>query len=78
MKIKYIVTENIYHNGSLTRTGYGIAAITEDDENTTVLDSVNDLTPNKNKVTELVTLCNRLGLSLVHLYDVAEDFASVN
>ena len=78
MSIKYIITESIYHNGALTRTGYGIAAITEEDGITTVLKSVNDLTPDKAKISELVSLCNTQKLSAIHLYDVAEDFAALN
>ncbi len=75
MKLKYIVTETIYHNGELTRKAFGIAAVTEEDGFTLVIDSVCDISSSFEKMKEAVELCNTLGLSPVHLHDMAEEFA---
>ena len=59
-----------------TSTIYGIAAYAdaEKDGAATILASVHDVTTDKQALDELVSLCNRLELSSVHLLDVVEDF----
>ena len=49
---------------------YGIAAM----EGAAILDAFLDLSLDRGLVTELVTQCNVLGLDLIHLPDVVEDF----
>lgn len=35
---------------------------------------IKDVSTNKSKVEKLITLCNELDLSPMHIYDVVEDF----
>ncbi len=73
MKEKYIVMKTEYEAGAQTRYGYGIA-LTDGEEEFLVLDSVEDLADDREAVSHLVELCNRLELDPIHLRDVAEDF----
>ena len=76
MNITYGVTEEIYSLGHSFRTSYGIAAYadSEEDGTATIVASVHDVTADKQALIELVSLCNRLELSTIHLNDVVEDF----
>lgn len=74
MKCKYILMENTLLCGDVTRTCYGIAAVQVYDGIVTVLDSVTDITVNRQPLEELVKLCNELSLEPVHLNDIVEDF----
>ncbi len=74
LKTKYIVIENRFINGDKTRVGYGIAAVTEQDGISVVLESYSDISPDADKVRELANDCNTYGLSKAHLSDVVEDF----
>lgn len=76
MTITYGITEELYSLGEIRRTSYGIAAYADIDEDgiATVVASVHDITSDKHKLAELVRKCNQLGLSVVHLNDVVEDF----
>ena len=76
MKITYGMTEEIYSRGSDSRTSYGIAAYAHGDEEgtATVIAAVHDITSNRQALANLVSLCNRLELSVLHLDDVVEDF----
>ncbi len=67
--VKYIVTEQT--TGS--QTTYGISAY-DTLSAQTIIASVTDITADKEKLEGLVELCNREGLSPIHLYDVIEDF----
>ncbi len=42
------------------------------------LESCRGISSNKSSVQEFVSLCNKLGLSPVHLADVVEDFIEQN
>ena len=55
-----------------TSTIYGIAAYADTEKDGVA--SVHDVTTDKQALDELVSLCNRLELSTVHLLDVVEDF----
>ena len=70
-----IVEESYCLNGS-TRVSFGIAAYATEDGTATVLVHVGDITPNKEKLSELVWKCNQFELSIIHLRDVIEDFIS--
>ena len=74
--VTYGVTEEIYSLGRSSRTSYGIAAYadSEMDGTAAIVASVHDVTSDKQALGELVSLCNRLELSIVHLMDVVEDF----
>lgn len=56
------------------RTCYGIAAVTMNDGIEIILESFVDLSSDRHEVAKLVSLCNKLNLSLCHLPDVTEDF----
>ena len=76
MNVTYGVTEETYSFGTASRTSYGIAAYADavEDGTATIVASVHDVTTDKQALNELVSLCNRLELSTVHLMDVVEDF----
>lgn len=78
MNITYGITEETYSLGNTTRVSYGIAAYADADEDgtATIVASVRDITANRQALTELVSLCNSLELSTIHLMDVVEDFLS--
>lgn len=76
MNVIYGVTEEIYSLGNSSRISYGIAvyAASEEDGTDTIVASVHDITADKRALSELIDLCNRLELSIIHLNDVVEDF----
>lgn len=76
MSITYGITEEIYSLGTDRRVSYGIAAYAnaEEDGTATVVASVHDVTTDKQSLSELVLLCNRSELSVIHLEDAVEDF----
>ena len=76
MNCKYVLTETTYHNGKHTRTSYGIAVISTED-NVTVLCSIEDVTDERNELANLVELCNEEKLEIEHLRGVVEDFLCV-
>ena len=73
MNYKYVITETTYHNCEHTRTSFGIAVISTED-NITVLCSVEDITDDSNELAKLVELCNMEKLEIEHLQNVVEDF----
>lgn len=77
--VTYGMIEEIYSLGSDSRTAYGIAAYAnaETDGTASVLQSIHDITTDREKLLALVETCNRLKLSTVHLRDIVEDFISV-
>ena len=76
MNYKYVLTETTYHNGKHTRTSYGIAVISTED-NVTVLCSVEDITDKQAEIAKLIELCNEEKLEIEHLQNVVEDFLCV-
>ena len=76
MNYKYVLTETTYRNGDHTRTSYGIAVISTDD-NVTVLSSIGDIAYEQGEVAKLVELCNEEKLEIEHLQNVVEDFLCV-
>jgi len=79
--ITYGTFSETYSIGDTTRISYGIAvyAHAECDGTATVILSVRDVSADKEKIDELVSLCNRLQLDPEHLFDVIDDFlASCN
>ena len=76
INVKYGVIEETYSLGTTYRTAYGIAVYSnsEEDGTATVVASIHDITTDKQALSELVCLCNRLELSTIHLNDVVEDF----
>ena len=76
MNYKYVLTETTYYNGKHTRTSYGIAVISTED-NITVLCSIEDVTDERNELANLVELCNAEKLEMEHLQSIVEDFLCV-
>lgn len=76
MNCKYVLTETTYHNGKHTRTSYGIAIISTED-NITVLSSVEDISNDRDDLAKLLELCNAEGLEIEHLQSIVEDFLCV-
>lgn len=74
--VTYGLTEEIYSLGSTSRTSYGVAAYADPEKVGTamIVAYVRDVTEDKQALAELVSRCNRLELSTVHLMDVVEDF----
>ena len=76
MNYKYVLTETTYHNGKHTRTSYGIAVISTED-NVTVLSSVEDISDDREGLAKLVELCNSEKLEIEHLQSIVDDFLCV-
>lgn len=76
MKIIYTVTDEVYEICDPVRISYGIDVYVSTKLNCTAVTvaSVKDVTSDKTRLDALVQKCNDLQLSLVHLYDVLEDF----
>lgn len=76
INVTYGIIEETYFERKTSRTSYGIAAYTnfEEDGTATIVASIHDITTDKQALAELVSLCNSLELSTVHLNDVVEDF----
>ena len=76
MNYKYVLTKITYYNGKHTRTSYGIAVISTED-NVTILCAVEDITDERDDLTNLVELCNTEKLAIEHLQNVVDDFLCV-
>ena len=76
MKTTYGITEENYALEKDSRVAYGIAAYSDADKDgtATIIASVHDVTSDKEALAALVSLCNSLELSPIHLYDVVADF----
>lgn len=70
--ITYILCKETYKSKRSERIAYGIAAYAEDKQ--TCITKLQDITSDKDALSELIDLCNRLQLSPIHLQDVIEDF----
>ena len=76
MNYKYVLTKTTYYNGEHTRTSYGIAVISTED-NVTVLSSIEDIADEQGGVAKLVELCNTEKLEMEHLQNIVDDFLCV-
>ncbi len=78
INVTYEIVKEIYCLGQSSRTSYGIVAYAngENDGTAAIIASVHDITTDRNSLKELVSLCNRVQLSTIHLDDVVEDFFS--
>ncbi len=76
IEVRYGMIEEVYSLGADSRTAYGIAAYADVEVGKTaiVVQSIHNMTSDKEKLQELINTCNRLKLSTVHLCDIAEDF----
>ena len=75
-EIYYGITEETYSLGNEKRVSYGIAVYADPKEEitNTIIDSVRDISSDKERVLELTQRCNDLKLSLLHFHDVITDF----
>lgn len=71
MKVTYGIVEETYNYKEEVRVSYGIAAFADA---TTIIASCQDITSDKQKLQDLINLCNELDLSPIHLNDVVQDF----
>ena len=78
INVTYAVSEEKYAFGEECRKSYGIVAYSNADQDgtKTIIASVRDITSNRDALARLVSDCNRLELSTMHLNDVVEDFLS--
>ena len=76
MNYKYVLTKTTYYNSEHTRTSYGIAVISNED-NVTILCAVEDITDEQAEIAKLVELCNAEKLEIEHLPNVIDDFLCV-
>ena len=76
MSITYGIVEEMYTLGDESRISYGIVAYSnaDEDKTATIVASIHDITNDKKRLAELVLLCNKLQLSVIHMNDIVEDF----
>ena len=74
--IVYGVVEEKYSLNGLTRTSFGIAVYSgsDIDDTSNVVLTISDITSDKAKLKSFVELCNRLELSLIHIFEAVDDF----
>ncbi len=70
----YILIESNYAVNGIRYTTYGIALAEIMDGCAMILESIPDLSPDKERIRQLAQLCTELHLSPLHLDDVIEDF----
>lgn len=72
----YDIIEERYYLNDNTRVSYGIVAYAgaEPDNIAEVIVTVNDVSCDRQKLTELISICNDMSLSVIHLQDVVRDF----
>ena len=68
--VKFIILESRY-DGCIT---YGIALVSQTDGQSIILQSIPDLSPDRERVEQFVRRCTELQLSPLHLNDAVEDF----
>ena len=76
MNHKFGITEQTHTLDGKIRISFGIAVYSdpESEGTATILESVGDISSNRQNLLELIDKCNSLELSIIHLYDVIEDF----
>lgn len=77
--IRYGTIEETLVHGGEARISYGIAAYsdTETDETAAVLTVVRDICSCRQRIDDLVRLCNECQLSVIHLPEIVEDFLAL-
>jgi len=71
---QYILTECTFTANNQTYITYGIALVVVSDESTVMIESIPDLSRDKERIQNLARLCTKLHLSPIHLTDVVADF----
>ncbi len=70
----YILVESRYFLHGHPRICYGIALIEEDEADVAILQTVCDISPDRERVADLVELCNRLHPSEEWFAELVEEF----
>jgi hypothetical protein len=71
---QYILIESTFTVNNKKHTAYGIALAVVSDESTVMIESIPDLSQDKERIQNLAKLCTELHLSPIHLTDVVADF----
>lgn len=74
MDYKYVVVHNKYDDEIASRESFGVACVQVNGKEFVVIKTISDITQSRTAIENLVDLCNRFELSIVHLKDVVEDF----
>lgn len=74
MEYKYITIGSTLFDGDNVRTSYGISVIQVCDGIAIVLQSVIDVSSDRESIDLLVDTCNKLELDPIHLNDVVDDY----
>ena len=69
--IRYELTASEIQLCESTGISFGIRCLDDDDVEMCV---INDILPDRQKVEELVKVCNEMEVSPIHLPDIVEDF----
>lgn len=72
--LQYILIENNYTVNGVKYTSYGIAIADVSDEYPIIIESIPDISHDKERICRLAELCNQMQLSPLHLANVVEDF----
>ena len=71
---QYILIESTFTANNRKYNSYGIALVVTYDESTVMIESIPDLSQDKERIQHLAKLCTELHLSPIHLADVVADF----
>ena len=76
MNITYGLVEEKYFVGVDVRVSYGVAAFADADVDgsATIVLSIHDISSDREILSKLVSLCNRMKLSIHHFNDIIEYF----
>ena len=76
--ITYGLIKETYGDKKEFRIAYGVAVYAnfETDKTATIVDAIHDVSNNEEKLNGFIKHCNCAKLSLIHFYDVIEDFLS--
>lgn len=69
MKKEYVVIQNTYYYSTFTHTSYGIALAELCDDTPVVLQSVPDISKNREKVQMITDCFNKHGLDPIHFME---------
>lgn len=70
----YVIVESTYYLREQIRICYGTALIEEDGADVTILQTVSDISPDRQHVSAFVALCNRLHPSKETFAELLEQF----
>ena len=74
MEYHYVVIDSILKDVSHPRRCYGIALVSDYEGTPVVLETVFDVSSDRQQIERLVALCNDLKIDPIHLSDVLDDY----